>query len=147
VTGGSLTDLFDAGGGPETAGSSGGEGFPLTGQDFTGWSERMRDVEEMLSRPELRSQAGAIRERARDVRRDFKRHSKTPDWDLVRTEIYGPLLELQTRLAEEIARRRPQNDLVPIDRDPVPEQYSDLVREYYEQLSRARLHNDAPATR
>jgi hypothetical protein len=100
----------------------------------------------MLSRSELRSRAGAIRERARDVRRDFKRHSKTPDWDLVRTEIYGPLLELQTRLAEEIARRRPQNDLVPIDRDPVPEKYLGLVREYYEQLSRARRQPDRPDT-
>ncbi|MFO1094864.1 MAG: hypothetical protein U0992_16405 [Planctomycetaceae bacterium] len=110
----------------------------MTGQDFTGWSDQLREVEEMLSLPELRAQAGAIRERARDVRREFKRHSKTPDWNLVRTEIYGPLLELQTRVAEEIARRRPQNDLVPIDRDPVPEQYSELVREYYEKLSRAR---------
>jgi len=94
----------------------------------------------------LRVQAGAVRERARDIRRDFKRHSKTPDWDLVRTEIYGPLLELQTRLAEEVARRRPQTDLVPIDRDPVPEKYSHLVREYYEQLSRARRPQDRPAT-
>lgn len=132
-----LANLFRTGGPEEPAGTSGG-GQPLTGQDFTGWSDRLRDVEEMLSLPELRAQAGAIRERARDVRRDFKRHSQTPDWDLVRTEIYGPLLELQTRLAEEIARRQPHNDLVPIDRDPVPEKYSELVREYYEQLSRAR---------
>lgn len=143
---GALTDLFDDGGGPETAGGSGGDGFPLTGQDFSDWSDRLRDVEEMLSRPELRSQAGAIRERARDVRRDFKRHSKSPDWELVRTEIYGPLMELQSHLAEEIARRRPQNDLVPIDRDPVPDKYQGLVREYYEQLGRARRQSDGAAT-
>jgi hypothetical protein len=99
----------------------------------------------MLSVPELRSQAGTVRERARDVRREFKRHSKAPDWELVRTEIYGPLLELQSRLAEEIARRRPMDDIVPIDRDPVPAQYTDLVREYYEQLSRARPQRDRAA--
>ncbi|MBL8851863.1 MAG: hypothetical protein JNG89_19480 [Planctomycetaceae bacterium] len=133
-------------GGPESAAASGGGGNPLTGEDFTGWSDRLRDVEEMLSVPELRAQAGAVRERARDVRRDFKRHSKTPDWDMVRTEIYGPLLELQTRLAEEVARRRPQDDIVPIDRDPVPAEYPELVREYYERLSRARLQRDGDTT-
>ncbi|MFO1096579.1 MAG: hypothetical protein U0992_25215, partial [Planctomycetaceae bacterium] len=86
--GAALANLFQTGG-QETAGTNTG-GPPLTGQDFTGWSDQLREVEEMLSLPELRAQAGAIRERARDVRREFKRHSKTPDWNLVRTEIYGP---------------------------------------------------------
>ena len=142
--GSSLADLFRTGG-SESAGSNSG-GRPLTGEDFTGWSDRLREVENMLSVPEMRAQAGAIRERARDVRRDYKRHSQAPDWQMVRTEIYGPLLELQTRLAEEIARRRPQDQIVPIDRDPVPEQYSDLVREYYERLSRVRPRAARDAT-
>ena len=140
----SIAELFQEGG-PESAGGSGGGGNPLTGEDFTGWSDRLREVEDMLSVPELRAQAGSVRERARDVRRDFKRHSRTPDWDMVRTEIYGPLMELQTRLAEEVARRRPQDDIVPIDRDPVPAEYTELVREYYERLSRARPQRDRAA--
>lgn len=134
--GGSLTDLFNTGGASEGGGTAGGR--PLTGEDFTSWSDAMRDVEEMLSLPELRAQAAAVRERARDVRREYKRHSKAPDWEMVRTEIYGPLLEMQTRLNEEIAQRQPQDEIVPIDRDPVPEKYADLVRRYYERLSRSR---------
>lgn len=141
--GNTLTDAFRSalGGAEESAGTNRGS-RPLTGQDFTGWSNQLREVEDMLSAPELRAQAGSIRERARDVRREFKRHSKSPDWPMVRTEIYGPLLELQLRLADEIARRQPQDNVVPIDRDPVPEQYSDLVREYYEKLSRTRRQTD-----
>jgi hypothetical protein len=96
----------------------------------------MRDVEEMLGDPRLRAEAAAIRERARDMRIEFKRHSVQPNWELVRTSIYGPMRELEQRLAEELARRSVDDRLVPIDRDPVPERYAELVKRYYEELSR-----------
>ena len=60
----------------------------------------MRDLEEMVSDPDLRSQIAMVRDRARQLRIDVKRHSKAPDWDLVRTSIYGPMLELQKQIAE-----------------------------------------------
>lgn len=119
----------------EGGGTSNGPHLPLTGEDFVDWSDRMRDVEEMLSDSGLRAEAGAIRERARDIRIEVRRHSEAPDWELVRTSVYGPMLELQRRLAEEIARRTQSDELVPIDRDPVPDRYAELVREYYERLS------------
>lgn len=112
------------------------EDGPLTGERFTEWSTRLQDVEDLLTTPQLRAQATAIRDRARRERIDVKRHSKAPDWELVRTSIYGPLLELEQQVAEELARRNSEKRLVPIDRDPVPEQYSEFVRSYYEQLSR-----------
>ena len=112
--------------------------MPLTGGDFLEWSDRMRDIEEMIADAELRAEAAGIRERARDIRIDVKRHSQQPNWELVRTSVYGPMLELQQLLAEEIARRTPEGDLVPIDRDPVPAQFADLVREYYERLGARR---------
>jgi len=52
-------------------------------------------------------------------------------------EIAGPLLELRTRVSEELARRESKEALVPIDRDPVPTRYSELVRRYYEELGRS----------
>lgn len=109
---------------------------PLSGSSYRDWSRRMQDVEEMLTTPQLRSQAAAIRDQARQARIEVKRHSREPDWQLVRTSIYGPLLELESRIAEELARRDPHRQLVPIDRDPVPEKYIDFVRKYYEELSR-----------
>ena len=39
--------------------------------------------------------------------------------------------------AEELARRESNDALVPIDRDPVPPQFSELVRRYYEQLGKS----------
>jgi len=39
-----------------------------------------------------------------------------------------------TELNEELARRESPDSLVPIDRDPVPNKFSDLVRRYYEKL-------------
>jgi hypothetical protein len=35
-----------------------------------------------------------------------------------------------------MARRQSNDALVPIDRDPVPARYSDLVRRYYEELGK-----------
>jgi hypothetical protein len=112
----------------------GGRAGPLTGDEFQQWSDRMRDVEETVGDPELRDEVSRIRERARSVRAEFKRHAEEPNWDLVRGEILEPLLELQDRLAEEISRRESPDALVPIDRDPVPPRFAEAVREYYEGL-------------
>ena len=49
-----------------------------------------------------------------------------------------PLTEVRDRIAEELARRESRQALVPIDRDPVPNRYSDLVRRYYEQLGKEK---------
>ena len=54
----------------------------------------------------------------------------------VRMSIYGPMRELEQRLADELARQSDDDRLVPIDRDPVPDQYADLVKRYYQELSR-----------
>ncbi|QDU40387.1 Immunoglobulin G-binding protein A precursor [Maioricimonas rarisocia] len=132
----SIASAFD--GGSQTGGGHAGPHMPLTGGEFMDWSDRMRDVEEMLTDPDLRSAVARVRDRAREVRIDVKRHSKQPNWKLVRTSIYGELVELQEMVAEEIARQQPENDLVPIDRDPVPDRYSELVRTYYERLGRQR---------
>ena len=112
-------------------------GGPITGGEYTEWSDRLRDVEEMLDVPELRAEAARIRDRARNARQDLKRHSKEPQWDLVKMEIAGPLVELRTRISEELARRESKEALVPIDRDPVPTRYSELVRRYYEELGKS----------
>ena len=114
--------------------SSGEQGGPLTGASFNEFSDRLRDVEETLGDPALQGEVAKIRDRARSLRAEFKRHSKEPNWDLVRAEILEPLVELEVRLAEEIARRKSPDALVPIDRDPVPKRFSDMVRLYYERL-------------
>jgi len=106
----------------------------LTGADFADWSDRMRNVEEMLEEPDLRTEVAVIRDRARSMRAEFKRHGKEPEWDLVQTEIVGPLNEVRDRVMEELARKESSDPLVPIDRDPVPDRFSELVRKYYENL-------------
>jgi len=134
--GGSFLDQFD---GEETGSFAGG---PITGAEYSQWSDRLRDVEEMLDVPELRAEAARIRDRMRSVRQDVKRHAKEPQWGLVKLEIAAPLVELRSRIHEELARRESKDALVPIDRDPVPTRYSELVRRYYEQLGKSE---SAPA--
>lgn len=118
----------------ENQGGAGGAHGPLMGPEFVNWSDRLRDVEEMLDQPDLRNEVSRVRERARAMRAELKRHGKNPQWPVVRTDIANPLLELRDRVAEELARREKPDSLVPIDRDPVPNKFNDLVRRYYEKL-------------
>jgi hypothetical protein len=106
----------------------------LTGENFTKWSDRMRDVEEMLDDPALRNEVSRVREKARSMRSEFKSNGKPPQWPLVKSDIAMPLAEVRSRIDEELARRQSPDALVPIDRDPVPKKYSELVRRYYEKL-------------
>jgi len=111
-----------------------GEFAPITGEGFREWSDRLRDVEEMVDDPDLRAETARIRERARMFRADLKRHSAEPQWDVLREQVAQPLVELEGRVAEELLRRTSKNALVPLDRDPVPPQYSEKTRRYYERL-------------
>ena len=114
----------------------GNTGGPMTGRNYLQWSDRLRDVEEMVESEELRNKVAAIRDKARSFRRDFKRHGKEPEWDLVSKEILEPLAEVHGQVREELLKLESEVSPVPIDRDPVPERFSDLVEKYYKELGR-----------
>lgn len=137
-----LDTLFNAG---EGRGGIGGGDFggavtrgPLTGEEFNSWSERLRDVEDLVESSELRNALASARERARAVRRDFRQDRRKPDWASVQLQILRPLLEVRSRVAEDLARRESRDPLVPLDRDPVPARFAEAVRRYYEELGKDR---------
>ncbi len=107
---------------------------PLTGEDYRQWADRLRDVQDMLPESELRRDLATVRDRAQAIRAEFKRHGTEPQWDLVEQQITKPLTELYKRLSNELARLQSDEAMVPIDRDPVPGRFTDLVREYFESL-------------
>ena len=111
-----------------------GGGGPITGSQYADWSERLRDVQEMLDEPEWRNQVARVRDRAQSLRMDFKRLGTLPEWTSIQSGIVQPLAEVRSRINDELARRASRDSLVPLDRDPVPNRYSELVRRYYEQL-------------
>jgi hypothetical protein len=113
---------------------TGGGHEVLTGTDWREWSDALRNVEEFVPGTRLRSEAARVREKAQALRAEAKRHSKNPNWDLVREKVYEPLLELQNQLNEELLRRESREAAVPLDRDPVPDRFGEPVRKYYERL-------------
>ena len=114
---------------------------PLTGLDYRDWEDRLREVEEVIEIPELRNQISEVRQRARDIRRENKENGKPPKWDLVDMQIIRPMTEINKRLEQELSLRQPKRELVPVDHDPVPAQYSELVRRYYERLGGRKEKN------
>ncbi len=111
---------------------------PLTGTNYVDWYERLGNVEEMVDSADLRAQLARIRDRARVIRDELRHTGVQPKWPLVDLQVAQPLAEVRDRVAEELARRESAEALVPIDRDPVPTRYSELVRKYYETLGAGR---------
>ena len=117
-----------------------GEGSkgPLTGEDYSAWADRLRDVEEALDDPTLRAKVAQAREQARVLRNDYKTNAKEPQWELVRSKIIEPLAEVRQKVGEDLARRESKDSMAPIDRDPVPKQFTEQVKRYYERLGSAK---------
>ncbi len=85
--------------------------------------------------PELRWQATQIRQAAREIRGEVKKHAEDPKWSEVEDMVAKPLRELRRRVSDELIRRAAERtEIVPIDRDPVPTEFSRSVQEYYENL-------------
>ncbi len=127
---------LDANRGSETAdgwGSTGPRG-PFSDDRYRQWSDRLRDVQEMLPQQDLRDQMARIRDGVRTIRADSQRHGKEPQWDLVQNQIINPLVELRQRISERLAQLQSDKAMVAIDRDPVPDRFTELVRTYFENL-------------
>ena len=124
-------------GGGGSAGGLGNNG-PITGNEYVNWSDRLRDVEQVVDPADLRNQLATVRERASVLRADYRANGRKPDADVVRQQILTPLTQVRVWLQEELARKEKSDSLVPLDRDPVPDNYADLVRKYYEKLGSAQ---------
>lgn len=128
------TDFPNGGGG--RGGGGGGYVGPLTGTDFAPWADRLRDAEDLVDLPELRSDLARARESARLARLEWRREGKKPDWAVVELKVLKPLVEVRRQIREELGRRNTQDPLAPIDRDAVPTRFTEQVRRYYETLGR-----------
>jgi hypothetical protein len=123
------------------ADGGGGAGLvsgPIMGNDFVNWSDRLRDVEQVLDSADLRDQLAAVRERVAGFRAEYRQHGRVPDAAIVRQQVLTPMTQARAWIERELARAEDARSLVPLDRDPVPEKYSDQVRQYYEKLGSAQ---------
>jgi len=107
---------------------------PITGEDYEQWADRLGNLEEMLPDEDLRNSVAKVRDDARAMRIDYRRDDLPPGAATINQKITEPLVELRQRLSEELAKLNRENPVAPIDRDPVPSEFRDLVRRYYEEL-------------
>jgi hypothetical protein len=120
----------------QIGGAHGGTGLagPIVGDDFANWTDRMRDVEQVVDSVELRNRLATVRERVAAYRADYRQHGRRPPADAVKMQVLQPMTEVRAQLQEDLARLENARSLVPLDHDPVPDNYSELVRKYYEKL-------------
>jgi hypothetical protein len=120
----------------QLGGARGGAGLagPIVGDDFANWADRMRDVEQVVDSVELRNRLATVRERVAAFRADYRLHGRRPPADVVKRQVLQPMTEVRVQLQEDLARLENVRSLVPLDHDPVPDNYSELVRKYYEKL-------------
>ncbi|MCF7788177.1 MAG: hypothetical protein K9N47_18790 [Prosthecobacter sp.] len=106
----------------------------FTGNGYEQWSDRLRNVEELLNNPELRNEAAKVQDRARALRIELKRSNEAPQVANLNARITQPLMELRDRVVEELSKKDAGKNLAPVDRDPVPAEFRDLVKRYYQEL-------------
>jgi hypothetical protein len=122
-----VRQIGGGGGGASSAG-------PILGDGFVNWADRMRDVEQVVDSVELRNRLATVRERVAAFRAEYKSLGRNPSAETVRNQVLQPMTDIGVQLREDLARLENARSLVPLDHDPVPDNYSDLVRKYYERL-------------
>jgi hypothetical protein len=122
------------GGAQNGARGGGGLAGPILGNDFANWADRMRDVEQVVDSVELRNRLATARERAAAYRAEYRLHDRRPLADAVKNQVLQPMTDVRVQIQEALARLENARSLVPLDHDPVPDNYSELVRKYYEKL-------------
>jgi hypothetical protein len=94
----------------------------------------LRTVQNLLDDPAQRQQIADALAQAQDMRSNYIRHSQTPQWNLVTSNIISPLTQVSTALRQQLQRTDQPDSLQPVDQDPVPDKYADSVKRYYEAL-------------
>jgi hypothetical protein len=96
--------------------------------------DRLREVENLVPSGPLGEETTRIRQRAEEMRRDLQRHSKVPDPNDIDELIVRPLSDLARRMAAERIRLEGVDESVRLDKDPVPAEFAEEVREYFQRL-------------
>jgi hypothetical protein len=107
---------------------------PISGSSYMDWSDQLRDVEQVVDSGDIRNQLATVRERVGAYRRNFRQTGRMPPGSDLRDQVLGPLALARDWVAQELARAQNDHGVVPLDRDPVEDKYSDMVRKYYEKL-------------
>ena len=107
---------------------------PIVGDDFANWADRMRDVEQVVDSVDLRNRLATVRERVGAYRAEYRRDRRRPPAEAVKAQVLQPMTDIRAQIQEDLARLENARSLVPLDHDPVPDNYSELVRKYYEKL-------------
>jgi hypothetical protein len=115
-----------------------GENGPITGNNYVDWSDRMRDVEQAVDSQDVRNQLATVRERVGVYRRNYRQNGRRPSNGDLQNKVLSPLALARDWVGQELSRAQNDRSVVPLDRDPVQEKYSDLVRKYYEKLGSAQ---------
>jgi hypothetical protein len=92
----------------------------------------------VLDPADLRNQLATVRDRVAAFRGEYRDRGRRPPAETVRQQILAPMAQVRVWVQEELARQENAGSLVPLDRDPVPEKYSEQVRQYYEKLGSAK---------
>ena len=96
----------------------------------------MADLEAILTDPDAQSAVARARKASLEMRKDYKRHARLPDQAKIDQAILHPLNEAAKALDARLNDLDQKDPLAPVGRDPVPERYTEIVRQYFEELGK-----------
>ncbi|MEM9079081.1 MAG: hypothetical protein AAGC74_00115 [Verrucomicrobiota bacterium] len=118
----------------------GGSGFSggsaIANEQYGEWRDRMSDLEAIMTAPEAQSAVSRARQASHEMRKNLKRHSIAPDESRILREVIQPLREAAKKIDAQLRELDHDDPLAPVGRDLVPEQYQEIVSQYFEELGK-----------
>lgn len=89
-----------------------------------------------MTAPEAQSAVSRARQASHEMRKNLKRHSIAPDESRILREVIQPLREAAKKIDAQLRELDHDDPLAPVGRDLVPEQYQEIVSQYFEELGK-----------
>lgn len=99
------------------------------------WRDRIEDLQAVIDDPEALTEITRAYRAAQSMRKDFRQSGNSPSPERINQEIVQPLEEAARAVDARLAALNREDPLAPVNRDPVPERYEELVSNYFEALA------------
>lgn len=105
-------------------------------RDYQRWLENIRNAEALLPGDSpYRQQLERVRFQIEEIRRDYRRHSLAPQFDLFLHAVANPVAETAQNLDREISKLLKEKEFVLTDDGSIPSNYRKPVAEYFQSLA------------
>ena len=105
-------------------------------EDYSDWTDSIRSAESLIpDNDDLRQQLARVRSELDEMRRDYRRQSLPPKYDLYIEAVARPLQATADQIQTKIQELLKEKELLAVGDDDVPADFEESVASYFKALS------------